>query len=96
MSYHILEVAERVVERDFQGVFVDDLHAGQLGGAAILHLVIAFDAGEVVGDLGLVDRVANAFPGILEVVCGHIAAVMELGVFDQMESPDCGVCVGLP
>ncbi len=86
MTDYVLEFAEGVLQRDFKSLVVDGFDTAQFGGGAGLHLVIALDNAEVVGDTRLVDGIADAFPGILEVGCRHGAAVVELRIA-KLEGP---------
>ena len=75
-------------ELHHEGVVIRAGDAGELGGAAVEHRVVAVHQREVVGDLGRLVAglgVADALPGVLEAGGGHRVAVVERGTLDQVE-----------
>ena len=86
-------------ELHHEGVVIRAGEAGELGGAAVEHRVVAIHQREVIGDLGgLVAGlgVADALPRVLEVRGGHRVAVVERGALDQVEGELVGGVVDVP
>lgn len=90
------EVRVGIGEGDLQGVVVKRLHTLERGGRLLLvELLEALDGGHVVGYLAGRGGVADAVPGIHEVLCRALPAVVKLDPFLQVEGEHGGVIVHL-
>ena len=98
-AHHEREVGVRRGELDLERVVIGAGDARELVGLAVDHVVVALDQREVVRDDrrgvgGL--RVADAVPGVLERVRGHVGAVVELQPLLDVEGPGVGGVVRVP
>ena len=82
VAEHSHEVAHRGGEGDLEGLLVHSLHAGELRGLAVDHVLVAGDGGQVVADLarGLHLGIEQALPAALEGSGVDLVTVVEGGV----------------